>query len=400
MSEKVTEQQEDGIGVIVAPTLPRERQHLWEVDVVRILTFLCVIGVHTISHTVALVDLPLYLLLGLLHFTRNVFFALTAFVLVNSYLHRPVLMRNFWPRRFLLVGIPYVVWSAIYFVANDLHTPASDSIGQLVLNFLGELVTGTAWYHLYFLLVTMQVYLLLPAILWLVRKTRGRHWFVLGTGFAVQLVIVGLYFYWPATVAFLHGLQGSYFFSYEFFILAGAVAADHATEFLAWVRAHRPLIGWVVLGSAILTIGVFLIAAALGMVYSPLVAPLQPIMMLWGTAIGLGFLAIGTRWADRRKPNGAGTRFVTLASDRSFGIFLAHPLVIWLLLWVGDDWFEHAVNKPWLTLVIYLLVVAGAIAITEVARRMPLSLALTGRRFGGRWFRTSTREKIPAATAK
>ena len=75
--------------------------------------------------TVALVDLPLYLLLGLLHFTRNVFFALTAFVLVNSYLHRPVLMRNFWPRRFLLVGIPYVVWSAIYFVANDLHTPAS-----------------------------------------------------------------------------------------------------------------------------------------------------------------------------------------------------------------------------------------------------------------------------------
>jgi peptidoglycan/LPS O-acetylase OafA/YrhL len=380
-------------GSIAAVTAPPKRAHLWEIDVLRILTFLCVIGVHTISHTVALVDLPLYLLLGLLHFTRNVFFALTAFVLVYSYLHRPEPMRKFWPRRFLLVGIPYVVWSAIYFVANDLHTPSSDSLWQLTLTFLGELATGTAWYHLYFLLVTLQVYVLLPVILWLVRKTRGHHWLVLGTGFVVQLIIVGLYFYLPSSVAFFNNLQGSYFFSYEFFILAGALAADHSVEFLAWIRSHRPHIAWFVLGSATLTIAVFLIGAALGTVYSPLVAPLQPIMMLWGTAAGLGFLAIGTRWADRRKPNGVSTRFVTLASDRSFGIFLSHPLMIWLLLWVGDDWFEHTVDKPWLTLVIYVLVVAAAVSITEVARRTPLSLVLTGRRFGGRWFRVSSRPR-------
>jgi peptidoglycan/LPS O-acetylase OafA/YrhL len=388
MSSETPPQTEDGIGAVVAAPVPRDRSHLWEIDIVRILTFLCVIGVHTTSHTAASTDLGQYLLLGLLHFTRNVFFALTAFVLVYSYLHRPVPMRRFWPKRFLLVGLPYVAWSIIYFVAGTLHTPSSQSLGQQTLNFLGELLTGTAWYHLYFLLVTMQVYLLVPVILWFVSKTRGHHWRVLAIAFGVQLIIVGDYVYLPASVAFLHGNQTSIFLSYEFFIVAGAIAADHYVAFLAWVRAHRRLIGWVTLGTAALTVGVFLIAVRVGAAYYLAVTPLQPIMMVWGTAVAFGFLAIGTWWADRRKANGFGTRFVGLASDRSFGIFLSHPLVIWILLWVGNDWFERTVPKPLLTLVIYLLVIVGAILITEIARRTPLSLALTGRRFGGRWFRT------------
>ena len=111
------------------------RKHLWEVDVVRILTFLCVIAVHTTSHTVATDDLPLNLLLGLLHFTRNVFFALTAFVLVYSYLHKPVPMKKFWPRRFLLVGVPYVVWSVIYFVAQNVYNHTTASFGTLAGRF-------------------------------------------------------------------------------------------------------------------------------------------------------------------------------------------------------------------------------------------------------------------------
>ena len=103
---------------------PRARApHLYEVDVVRILTFACVIAVHTTSHTVASDDIGLYSLLGLVHFTREVFFALSGFVLVYSYLSKPVPMKKFWSRRFLLVGVPYVVWSAIYFVSSNLYHP-------------------------------------------------------------------------------------------------------------------------------------------------------------------------------------------------------------------------------------------------------------------------------------
>lgn len=358
------------------------RTHLWEVDVVRILTFLCVIAVHTTSHTIASNNTPLYLLLGLLHFTRNVFFALTTFVLVYSYLHRPVPMRRFWPRRFLLVGVPYLVWSAIYFTASNIYKQSHSSIGTLALRLLGHMLTGTAWYHLYFLLVTMQVYLLVPVILWLVHKTRGHHILVLVIAAAVQLAIQALYFYWPGSVSFLAGYTKEYFFSYIFFIVAGAIGADHHREFLPWVRAHRPEIGIAVAITALVTLGVFLVQMALG--DSPYHAgtPLQPIIVVWGAAVSMGFLALGTWWADRRSPHGLGTRFVAVASDRSFGIFLSHPLFIWMLLWIGDAWFERTIAKPWLTLVIYLLVIACAIALTELFRRTPLSLALTGREFG------------------
>jgi peptidoglycan/LPS O-acetylase OafA/YrhL len=357
------------------------RKHLYEVDVVRILTFLCVIAVHTTSHTVASNDLPLYLLLGVLHFTRNVFFTLTAFVLVYSYLHRPVPMRTFWPRRFLLVGVPYVAWSVIYFVASNLHTPGQRSFGELALSLAGHILTGTAWYHLYFLLVTMQVYLLLPLVLWLVRKTRQHHAMLLVVSGVVQLITVALYFYWPASVSWLHGYTKEYFFSYQFFILAGAVAADHSATFLAWVRGHRRAIGLATLGGGVVSLAVFGIQILAGMSYSKAGTPLQPVIMAWGTIVALAFLALGTLWADRRNPNGLPARFVTVASDRSFGIFLSHPLAIWVLLWIGDDWFDRVVPKPWLTLVIYILVIACAIGITEIARRTPLSLALTGRPF-------------------
>ncbi|HEY2645132.1 MAG TPA: acyltransferase [Galbitalea sp.] len=368
------------------------RQRLWEIDIVRILTFLCVIGVHTISHTAGASDLPLYLLLGLLHFTRDVFFALTAFVLVYTYFRRPVPMRTFWPRRFLLVGVPYVVWSSIYFFANLAHTGTTSSPWVVAGDFLLDLATGKAWYHLYFLLVTMQVYLLLPVIVWLVRKTRGHHTLVVAVSGALELIIVTCYFYFPATVSGLLAYKDEYFFSYIFFIVAGAIAADHLVVLFGWVRAHRPAIAVATGITGVLTIGVFLLSIAGGRSYASAVTPLQPIIMVWAAVVCFAFLAIGTVWADRRKTDGIGTRFVNVASDRSFGIFLSHPLFIWLLLWVGNDWFEKNVPSPWLTLVIYVLVVAGAIILTEIARRTPLSLPLTGRRFGGRWFRTTPRQ--------
>ncbi len=379
-----------------APAAVPPRQRLWEIDVVRILTFVCVIGVHTISHTSASDDVPLFMLLGLVHFTRDVFFALTTFVLIFTYFRRPVRMSAFWPRRFLLVGVPYLVWSVIYFFANLAHTGTNSSPGTLTDHLLLDIVTGKAWYHLYFLLVTMQVYLLMPAIVWLVRRTRGHHAVVLAAAGALQLIISAAYFYFPSLVSGLTTYKDEYFFSYIFFIVAGGIAADHLGALFDWVRSHRPLIAVVTAITALVTVGVFLLQIQGGRSFTTAVTPLQPIVMVWGVAVSFAFLAIGTVWADRRVEGAFGTRFVSVASDRSFGIFLSHPLFIWVLLWVGDDWFEKAVPKPWLTLVIYVLVVLGAIVLTEFARRTPLSLALTGRRFGGRWFRTTPR-RAPAA---
>lgn len=359
-------------------TAPRTRR-LYEIDMVRILTFACVIAVHTTSHTVASDDYVLNGLLALVHFTRQVFFALTAFVLLYGQLSKPVSMARFWPKRFLLVGVPYVVWSVIYFTASNIYHPhytPAEFLGNLAIRIL----TGTAWYHLYFLLVTMQVYLLVPVIIWFVRKTRGHHRTVLIVSFAIQLAIMWFYKYGPdAAIADYEKLV---FLSYEFFIIAGAVAADHAPEFLAWVRAHRRAILLIVVGGAVFMLAVYLGQHwLLGQSLYSAGTPLQPATMVWAVCVGLGFLAFGTWWADRRDPASPSAHALDLISDRSFGIFLSHPLVLWVLLWIGGDWVESVIPTPWLTPVAYVIVVVVAFGIADLSRRTPLSLPLAGRRF-------------------
>lgn len=354
-------------------------RHLYEVDVLRILTFACVIGVHTTSHTAASDDVGLNALLALLHFTRLVFFSLTAFVLVYSYTLRPRPMAQFWPKRFLLVGVPYLAWSFVYVGSSWLlSSTRRGDVPDLVRTLAEGIVTGTSWYHLYFLLVTMQVYLLLPVIVWLVRKTRGHHLTTLVVALVVQLVVFAGYKYFPASDAWLHGYQKQFFFSYVFFIVSGAIAADHADAFLRFIRVHRRAVLWAFAGVGGLTLGVWALQVALGQSLYAAGTPLQPIEAVWSTAVFVGFLAIGARWADRRRPGSPVARFVDYASDRSFGIFLSHPLLIWILLY-GDSWLEAVVPRPWLTLVTYLLVVVLSVAVTEAFRWTPLSVPLTGR---------------------
>lgn len=355
-----------------------KRPHLYQLDIVRILTFACVIAVHTISHTAESTNVPLIGLLILVHFTRNVFFALTGFVLVYSYLHHPVPLTKFWPKRFLLVGVPYVVWSAIY-VFLTWTQAAPSSAFSMIPDFLHALITGTAYYHMYFVLVTMQIYLLFPLLMMLLRATRGHHLIVLVVSGGIQMLISAMNMYAVGSLHWLHLFSNVG--SYQGFIVLGAVAAVHADAVLGWVRAH-PRIIWITTAvTAAVTIGVYLFESANGWSLFGAANPVQPVIMVWSVAVGVWFLSLGTMWADRRVPGSRVARGVAFASDRSFGIFLAHPLVLWFLLWVGDDWLEHTIAKPLLTLVVYVLVVAGSLLIADTARRSPLSLPLAGRPF-------------------
>src|SRR5262249_27821974 len=147
--------------------------------------------------------------LMLLHFTREAFFALTAFVLVYRYRDRLRIV-PFWRRRFLLVGVPYVIWSAIYTGLGLITTPLPPTAALIQLGC--NLITGAACYHLYFLVVTMQFYLLFPLFLWLLRVTRGWHGWLLALGAVLQVAIdTGLHGAHPSGIAAkLLGYDGSF----------------------------------------------------------------------------------------------------------------------------------------------------------------------------------------------
>jgi peptidoglycan/LPS O-acetylase OafA/YrhL len=357
------------------------RRHVHEVDVVRVLTFACVIAVHTISHVDPPTDFASNSAEMLLHFTREAFFCLTGFVLIHQVGNRRIEVRSFWARRFLTVGVPYLTWTVIYTGLEH----ASGRLGSVpsLLSQLGtNILTGTAWYHLYFLLVSMQIYLLFPLISWLVRRTAGRHTLMLGISAAVQLATFGYLTYGPPASGWLSlfvAHDDALLTSYQFYVLLGAVAAFHLPSTVAFVRAHRPAIAAATLGCAALTELWYALAVHWGRQPADAAAVLQPIMLPWSVCMIAALFVLGTCWSDRRRAGSRLDRVLSYGSDRSFGVFLVHPAVLWLLM----RWQPRLLPGPHgasLIALVYLCTVAGSLAVIELLRRSPLSLALTGRR--------------------
>jgi peptidoglycan/LPS O-acetylase OafA/YrhL len=362
--------------VTEAPVAREKAGHLHSVDVVRVLTIALVIGVHTVSQQPGGTGVVSGALLNVMHVSREVFFLLTAFVLSYRYRDRaPARWWGFWRRRYWLIGVPYVAWSLIYFFARG-ETTAVGALGAMLL-------TGTAAYHLYFLLVSMQLYLVFPLLRRLLTATRDRPGRVLAVAVAYQLAVYALAQWHPAT-AWLRD-PSPYLFSYLGFIVAGGVAATHADAFLAWTRGHARWIYRACAATAAAGVGVFLIQLwVLGRPPDVASAVFQPVVVVESFAVAWTFLALGVAWQDRGTP---GRRAVRAAADAGFGVYLAHPLLLQGLLAVSaatgltaaaarlPESVVTAVAMVVVVPLVYLICAAAA----DAVRRTPLSLPLTGR---------------------
>ncbi|HEY5335042.1 MAG TPA: acyltransferase [Mycobacteriales bacterium] len=364
---------------------PPVRGHLSQIDVARVLMFSAVVGVHALSSTVLPTDTGGGAVLMLLHFTRGAFFLVTGFVLVHTYGSRPHLdVLKFWKRRFLLVGVPYLVWSVIYYGVNVPITPDT-SLWWRTLGF--DLITGRASYQLYFLLVSLQAYVLLPLILKLLRRTAGRHLWLLGASLVVQLVTLQLiqgtrHATGWALVILNHA--DVMFPTYQMFLLAGGVVAWHLPRIQPVLQAHLRWVPWIVLGgAAIAELAFFLQVPAYGVVGAR--GQLQPAAVPWSLAVFLGLYALGLLWA-RRPRSGRWPTALDVGSKVSFGVYLVHPLVLDLLFAHGFLAGPDQIMPPWLATVVAVVI---AIVIATVAvvllQRTPLSAMLTGREHEGGW---------------
>ncbi|MFD9893065.1 acyltransferase [Amycolatopsis sp. NPDC059027] len=362
------------------PAARSSAPYLHQIDLFRLITFACVILIHVVAATNYPQDVPANAVESLLHFTREAFFALTGFVLVYQYRDRPLRATGFWRRRFPLVAVPYVVWSVFFWGYSLVTTGEPAGSLSTKLAALGrELIEGSAWYHLYFLLVTMQVYLLFPLLLKMLRATRGRHRYVLLVSGALQVCVVLFMTYPPEGVTYdtISHLFAT-ILPYQFFTVLGAVVAMHFEAVHAWVSGHRAF-----LATALIAIGIGTELAYFQNVHSgtwPQLASevYQPYLLLWFVTVIAALYAVCSWWSARRTAESRAARFIAWASNRSFSIFLVHPLALALLgpaIGPVADWS----GAPWTTVVIYLATLALTLVFVEILRRLPVSKALTGR---------------------
>ncbi len=360
----------------------RPRPHIAAFDLIRLLVVGFVVGVHTLSIGGGTVTGLPGAFVTVFHTSRELFFLLTAFVLSYNYGRRPrVRWLAFWRRRYWLVIPAYLTWTLIYFLADGNQLDAMRVLWH-------DLLTGSARYHLYFLLVTMQVYLLFPLVRWLLRRTSGHHGVLFGVLCAYQLMFsYAVQEGWSAP-GFLGGWLHNptlWLPSYTLYVVGGALAGWHFERLAAFTRRHLRVAGLVVVAGLCAGVGTYCLEWLLGG-ESPgsASAVFQPVVVVETLAFGWGLLALGLRWSDAGAPR---RRLAASCADCSFGIYLAHPLVLQGLLLLGQRAGVLALVRraPAVVELVVLLgicvpvVYVASWALASVLRRTPLSLLFTGR---------------------
>jgi len=380
---------------------PRSRPHIIAFDMIRLIIMVFVVSVHTLSFAGGHVTMSIGAVTTVFHTSRELFLLLTALVLTYNYGHRPLKAGRFWRRRFWLVLPAYIAWSAIYYAADG------HARGAFPGAFLKDLLNAGARYHLYFLLVSMQIYLLFPLIRWVLKKTERYHAWLFCAALVYQAwLTVGLHYkvgrHGNGLLAqFLNGAGLGYWIdTYVLYVVAGALAGWHFEQLCAFTRRHLRS-GWRVTAVAAVGLaaglGAFLIETEVyGATPNNASAVFQPVVIVEALAFGWALLGAGLLWsASVSKDGGAPFRkFAAAGSASSFGIYLAHPLVLQaLLLVVGSHYFGahggltgwlHRLHHSSLEVVILLFIAvpfiyACAWVIASAVRRTPVSLFLTGR---------------------
>ncbi|XID91017.1 acyltransferase [Paenibacillaceae bacterium WGS1546] len=170
------------------------RLKLNEIDLVRGLAILGVIMVHSTSF--ATIDMKEAASYGIYNFLNTfsrigttTFIMLSSFVLFYNYYHQPLTahrFKKFYRNRLLYIIVPYVLFSMFYFVLRWYQNGFAWDIGQMWPKFWDNVTTGKAYTHLYFVYISIQLYVLFPIFLFLLKRYKWLAASIVLVGVAVQ----------------------------------------------------------------------------------------------------------------------------------------------------------------------------------------------------------------------
>lgn len=360
------------------------------IEYIRGVAMLGVVGIHTGAYSLANPDVNIHLFALLEIFTRftvPIFFFVSAFGLFCQHSSDEPLDygRYFW-RRGRTVLVPYVVWSLLYMLHSGW---LSGDYWQFSSPYIFEaFLFGLASYQLYFLVILIWFYLLMPLWRALLRRILDAP----VRNLVILLILQIAFNYYSSyhvradsdnyyvQLALQHRL--SYLpLHYVFIFLFGAVCAQRRDECLAFFLRHYPAVK----AFFALTLGGMLgayywLLFASG--YSPLegvetVHQLNPIGVLYTLAAAMFLTARFTR----RPPSGGTAALLGSLSRYSYPVYLFHPLVMYYL---GDGLAGagFAVTVP-VVIFFYITTIAVSLcfgaALETISRYVPLlGLLLTG----------------------
>lgn len=280
---------------------------------------------------------------------------------------------SFLRRRLKTVLVPYLVWSVFYLW----HDGIFYGVGFAEpLNFFHAIFFGTAKYQLYFMVILLWFYFLMPLWIFVVRRTDKKMllvFFVLQTAFD----------YWSSYSSWLVGVtygaenplvrsllmyRLNYWVLHYFFVFVlGGYLAVHSDEFFSFLRRRKKFLSLAFFLSlaAMLAHYFFLLNVTH---YTQIEAvntahQLSPIGICYTVAASLFFFAAFTENLQPKFLN----PLLSLCGRHSYFVYLAHPLAItWLTFFMERCGLIMTAKNA---LVFYVAVLVVTLAAAIVCRR-------------------------------
>jgi len=347
---------------------PLVRERLNFIYLVRAFAIIGVIVVHVTSTPVGdMTESSFYstynLMNVLFRFGTTTFLFLSAFVLFYNYYDRKLdgkLLATFYKRRLLYIIVPYVIWSAAYYVFQ-LWMLGGWSFVQSRASFPAfwqMLMSGDAYYHLYFIYINAQFYIAFPLLLWLLQRFPIVARTIVPIGIALQVAFAFANLQW-----FQFPDKGSMALSYVSYYLLGAYLGIYYPRIKAWFTARSNarvprwpkrsawlLVWFVWLGSVAIDAYLWLLIRTGGRTFDPIWYELSLQLRSLLTIVVLVRLAHLAMHYVRRGP----LLLIMQLGGASFGIYIVHAGILSLF-----NRFVPVVNPPY-----YHVVIAASFVVT------------------------------------
>ena len=270
-------------------------------------------------------------------FSVPIFFFISAFgTFYRMDFNEPFAYGKFLRRRFKAVLIPYLIWSTLYIVHDNWYHgwqlfPDFDYAAEIYF-------FGLAKYHLYFLVILIWFYLLMPPVIFLVKRMTPARLILL---LAAQVAFDYWSSYSVALWQFVNSLPPDSLLQmclkwrlnwlvlhYVFVFVLGGVLAIHSQKFFAWCEAHKKIVGatFLVTLTTLLGFYYFLIVvrnfsaeAAVNTAHQ-----LSPPGIFY-TIVASIFLFTLFQFGKLPAPL---KKFLSVLGKNSYFVYLAHPFVI------------------------------------------------------------------------
>lgn len=245
------------------------KERITEIELLRGLAFLAVALQHSIAHYsiaqgIRLEDgVLMALLLMMAKFAVPVFIFITGMVLFYNY-EGQFSYISFLRKRLSDIIIPYILWSLVYF---SLNYGWNEGLIQQGWKWAQMVVTGKTSYHLWYVIMIFQFYLLFPVFRYVIFKVKKM---IPPWTYTMCIICTGLLFIWLTdrifsigdlmaklnipliTAMFTKYVDRNFLFFFFYFVL-GACAGLRPDLWRAWIRKGK----WVYLSCFIILFGYY-----------------------------------------------------------------------------------------------------------------------------------------------